>query len=65
MKRFPLVIIVIAQFLGTSLWFSANGVVDSLAQDWGITLIQIGLSYQYGTVGVYYWHPVAGHVRPG
>jgi len=42
MKRFPLVIIVIAQFLGTSLWFSANGVAGSLAQDWGITMAGLG-----------------------
>ncbi len=42
MKRFPLVVIVIAQFLGTSLWFSANGVADRLAQDWGITTAGLG-----------------------
>lgn len=42
MKRFPLVVIVFAQFLGTSLWFSANGVVDRLAQDWGITTAGLG-----------------------
>ncbi|AOU98641.1 MFS transporter [Acidihalobacter yilgarnensis] len=36
MKRFPLVTIVVAQFCGTSLWFSANGVADQLERAWGI-----------------------------
>jgi MFS family permease len=37
-----LVVIVIAEFLGTSLWFSANGVADRLALDWGLTPVELG-----------------------
>ncbi|OBS09982.1 MFS transporter [Acidihalobacter prosperus] len=36
MKRFPVWLIVLAQFCGTSLWFSANGVADQLERAWGI-----------------------------
>lgn len=39
----PIVVIVMAEFLGTSLWFSANGVADRLAADWGLTPVQLGL----------------------
>lgn len=34
--RRPLPTIVVAQFLGTSLWFTPNAVVERLGQDWGI-----------------------------
>lgn len=40
--RGPLTIIVIAEFFGTSLWFSANGVADHLARDWGLTAVELG-----------------------
>ena len=34
--------IVIAELLGTVLWFSANGVADQLARDWGIGVADVG-----------------------
>lgn len=37
-----LAIIVIAQLLGTSLWFSANATSDDLASAWGLTSSDIG-----------------------
>ncbi|SFG22892.1 MFS transporter [Neptunomonas qingdaonensis] len=38
----PLGIIVIAQLLGTSLWFTPNGVAGALMSDWGLSLDQLG-----------------------
>lgn len=38
----PLAIIVIAQLLGTSLWFTPNGVASALMFDWGLSLDQLG-----------------------
>jgi MFS family permease len=38
----PIVIIVVAQLFGTSLWFSANATADGLAQAWGIGAAGIG-----------------------
>jgi predicted MFS family arabinose efflux permease len=38
----PIVIIVVAQLFGTSLWFSANATADALAQAWGIGPAGIG-----------------------
>ena len=38
----PLVIIVIAQLFGTSLWFSANATMDALGTAWGIGAAGIG-----------------------
>ena len=38
----PLVIIVVAQLFGTSLWFSANATADALATAWGIGAPGIG-----------------------
>lgn len=38
----PLVFIVIAEFFGTSLWFSANGVADALVLEWGISEVELG-----------------------
>jgi MFS family permease len=38
----PLVIIVVAQLFGTSLWFSANATADALAVAWGIGAAGIG-----------------------
>lgn len=40
--RGPLTVIVLAEFLGTSLWFSANGVADHLARDWGLSTLELG-----------------------
>lgn len=51
-------LIVLAQFLGTSLWFSANGVADGLMAAWGIDAGGIGrltsavqLGFIAGTLG--------------
>ncbi|WP_036551673.1 MFS transporter [Neptunomonas japonica] len=38
----PLSIIVIAQLLGTSLWFTPNGVASALIVDWALSLDQLG-----------------------
>ena len=38
----PVLIIVIAQLFGTSLWFSANSAADDLIRAWGITPADIG-----------------------
>ncbi len=40
--RHAVAIIVLAELLGTSLWFSVNAVADSLAADWGIRLLDLG-----------------------
>lgn len=40
--RWALPLIVIAELLGASPWFSANGVADRLAVEWGITASQLG-----------------------
>jgi len=40
--RYAIAIIVLAELLGTSLWFSVNAVADGLAADWGITLLDLG-----------------------
>lgn len=56
--RHPLPVIVLAQFFGTSLWFTANAVVDGLGRDWGITGVESGhltsavqLGFITGTLG--------------
>ncbi|MDX1442735.1 MAG: MFS transporter [Gammaproteobacteria bacterium] len=41
--RWALPLIVIAELLGASPWFSANGVADRLAADWGIAASDLGL----------------------
>lgn len=38
----PVIVIVTAQLLGTSLWFSANSAADDLMRSWGITVGDIG-----------------------
>ncbi|KAI5913700.1 MFS transporter [Thauera sp. 2A1] len=38
----PVVVIVIAQLFGTSLWFSANSAADDLIRNWGIAPADIG-----------------------
>jgi len=40
--RIAIAIIVVAELLGTSLWFSANAVVDALQRDWGISVADLG-----------------------
>ncbi|MCZ7565506.1 MAG: MFS transporter [Burkholderiales bacterium] len=42
MRRHPIPAIVLAQLLGTSLWFSANAAADDLARTWGLTAADIG-----------------------
>jgi MFS family permease len=42
MRRFAIPIIVFAQLLGTSLWFSANAAADDLVRAWGLTPADIG-----------------------
>ena len=58
MPRFPIAVIVIAQFFGTSLWFSANAVADGLARAWHLSVSDIGsltsavqLGFIAGTLG--------------
>lgn len=40
--RYPVPVIVFAQLLGTSLWFSANSAADDLIRQWGISALDIG-----------------------
>ena len=40
--RLAITVIVIAEFFGTSMWFSANAVADALQRQWGITVLDIG-----------------------
>ncbi|MDH4134442.1 MAG: MFS transporter [Gammaproteobacteria bacterium] len=40
--RFAIAIIVLAELFGTSLWFSANAVADSLQRQWGISVQDLG-----------------------
>ncbi len=42
MLRSPVAIIVVAQLLGTSLWFSANSAADDLMRTWHIGLADLG-----------------------
>jgi MFS family permease len=42
MRRFAIPLIVFAQLLGTSLWFSANAAADDLVRAWGLTPADIG-----------------------
>ncbi len=42
LPRLAVAIIVVAQFLGTSLWFSANAAADDLRQVWGLTAADLG-----------------------
>ena len=41
--KHPVAAIVVAQLLGTSLWFSANSAAPDLARAWGMTPAQLGL----------------------
>lgn len=40
--RLAISVIVIAEFFGTSMWFSANAVADALQRQWGISVLDIG-----------------------
>jgi MFS family permease len=42
MPRLAVAIIVVAEFLGTSLWFSANAAADDLQRAWGLTAADLG-----------------------
>lgn len=42
MKKHPVFVVVLAQLLGTSLWFSANSAAADLVRDWGLTDVQLG-----------------------
>ena len=49
----PVLVIVVAQLLGTSLWFSANSAAGSLMQAWGLSEADIGLltnAVQFGFI---------------
>ena len=51
--RRALVLIVFAQFLGTSLWFSFSGAAADLAQEWQCTesqLAPLALAVQFGFI---------------
>lgn len=51
--RHPLVVIVLAQLFGTSLWFSINGVAFNLAAETGLSEAGLGsltLSVQAGFI---------------
>lgn len=42
LRQHPIFIISLAQFLGVSLWFSANGVAFDLMQEWDISVSDVG-----------------------
>jgi len=42
LRRAPVATVAVAELLGTSLWFSANGAADDLARAWGATAADIG-----------------------
>jgi len=42
LPRLAVAVIVVAQFLGTSLWFSANAAADDLLQAWGLAAADLG-----------------------
>jgi len=41
-SRFAIAVIVVAELLGTALWFSANAVADALHAAWGLTPVELG-----------------------
>jgi len=43
MPRVAVALIVIAEFLGTSLWFSANAAADDLQRAWGLLASDVGM----------------------
>jgi hypothetical protein len=42
MPRLAVAIVVLAEFLGTSLWFSANAAADDLRRAWGLAAADLG-----------------------
>src|SRR5690606_11838321 len=42
MARHAIAVVVLAELLGTSLWFSANAAGDDLARAWGLTAAGLG-----------------------
>ena len=40
--RLAVTLIVVAEFLGTSLWFSANAAADDLQRAWGLSAADVG-----------------------
>jgi MFS family permease len=42
MARFAIAVIVVAELLGTSLWFSANAAAADLARAWGLAPVDLG-----------------------
>lgn len=38
----PVIVIVIAELLGTSLWFTGNGAATDLAREWGLSTTELG-----------------------
>jgi len=42
MTRLAVAIVVLAEFLGTSLWFSANAAADDLRRAWGLAAADLG-----------------------
>ena len=54
MPRFAVAIVVLAEFLGTSLWFSANAAADDLKRAWGLAPAELGAltsAVQLGFIG--------------
>ena len=43
LRAAPVATVAVAELLGTSLWFSANGAADDLARAWGATVADIGV----------------------
>ena len=49
----PILLIVLAQMFGTSLWFSTNGVLKQIEQIWSLSTSDLGLltnSVQFGFI---------------
>ena len=42
LRSSPILVIVLAQLLGTSLWFSPNSAAASLLREWGLTAAELG-----------------------
>jgi MFS family permease len=42
-SRLAVALIVVAEFLGTSLWFSANAAADDLERAWGLVAADLGV----------------------
>ena len=42
LNKFPVTIIVCAQLMGGSIWFSTNGVADQLIDQWALSTVELG-----------------------